>query len=32
VGDEASFVICREENKTAVIDRTVIMGTEYPFA
>lgn len=32
VGEEASFVICREENNAAVIDRTVIMGTEYPFA
>lgn len=32
VGEEASFVIVREENNAAVIDRTVIMGTEYPFA
>ncbi len=32
VGEEASFVICRYENNSAVIDRTVIMGTEYPFA
>ena len=32
VGEEASFVLVREENNAAVIDRTVIAGTEYPFA
>ena len=32
VGEEASFVIVNEKNNEAVIDRTVIMGTEYPFA
>lgn len=32
VGEEASFVIVREENNSAVIERTVIAGTEYPFA
>ena len=32
VGEEASFVIVNEQNNEAVIDRTVIMGTEYPFA
>ena len=32
VGEEASFVIVRQDNKSAVIEKTVIMGTEYPFA
>ena len=32
VGEEASFVIVHQENNAAVIEKTVIMGTEYPFA
>lgn len=31
VGEEASFVIVREGNQEALIDRTVIMGNEYSF-
>ena len=31
VGEEASFVIVREGEQEAIIDRTVFMGREYPF-
>ena len=31
-GEEASFVLVREGDKAAVIEKTVFMGTEYPFA
>lgn len=31
-GEEASFVLVREGEKAAVIEKTVFMGTEYPFA
>lgn len=32
VGGEASFVLVHEVENSAVIEKTVIMGTEYPFA
>lgn len=31
VGEEASFVIVREGEQEAIIDRTVFMGREYSF-